>query len=122
MSDVQEVLCFIDRFVRNKQESIRCIEQVKSEETGLSDKYGRELFSHDFNALIDVYGQLPSAQVLYEDMLHLIFNTDTVADAPRLHIEAIKQVQGEIAMKIGEYGDYFGVINIGDTANLIKGL
>ena len=23
-------------------------------------------------------------------------------------------------MKIGEYGDYFGVINIGDTANLIK--
>lgn len=120
LSDVQEVLCFIDRFVRNKQESIRCIEQVKSEETGLADKYGRDLFSHDFNALIDVYGQLPSAQVLYEDMLHLIFNTDTVADAPRLHIEAIKQVQGEIAMKIGEYGDYFGVINIGDTANLIK--
>ena len=44
LSDVQEVLCFIDRFVRNKQESIRCIEQVKSEETGLADKYGRDLF------------------------------------------------------------------------------
>lgn len=120
LSDVQEVLCFIDRFVKSKQESIRCIEQVISENTGLIDKHGNDLFSHDFNALVDVYGQMPSAQLLYEEMLHLIFNTDTVADAPRLHVEAIKQVQGEIAMKIGEYGDYFGVINIGDTANLIK--
>ena len=48
LSDVQEVLCFIDRFVRNKQESIRCIEQVKSEETGLSDKYGRVAISTRF--------------------------------------------------------------------------
>lgn len=120
LSDVQEVLCFIDRFVRNKQESIRCIEQVKSEDTGLVDKHGSDLFSHDFNALAEVYGQMPSAQKLYEDILYIIFNADTVADAPRLHIEAIKQVPGEIAMKIGEYGDCFGVINIGDAANLIK--
>lgn len=120
LSDVQEVLCFIDNFVRNKDDSIRFIEQVKSENTDLVDKSGRDLFSHDFNALQEVYGQLPTAEVLYEDILQLIFNTNTVADAPRLHVEAIKQVQGEIAMKIGEYGDYFGVINIGDTTNLIK--
>lgn len=120
LSDVQEVLCFIDRFVCKKQETIRCIEQVKLEDTGLVDRYGRDLFTHDFNALADAYGTMPSAELLYEDILRLIFNTDTTADEPRLHIEAIKQVQGEIAMKIGQYGDYFGIINIGDAANLIK--
>ena len=120
LSDVEEVLAFIDAFVRNKRKSIEAINAVLREETGLVDKSGRDIFTHDFNALYDIFGTVPDAQTVFEDMLRLVFNTDTTADEPRLHVEAIKQVQGEIAMKIGEYGEYFGVINIGDTAKLIK--
>lgn len=120
LSDVQEILHFIDRFVRNKQESIKCIQQVIQGDTGLVDKLGRDLFTHDFNALYDMFGSSLDATLIYESILRDVFNGDGNSDEPRLHIENIKQVQGEIAMKIGEYGDYFGVINIGDTAKLMS--
>lgn len=29
-------------------------------------------------------------------------------------------MSGEIGLKVGEYGEYFGVINIGDTSGLLK--
>jgi len=32
----------------------------------------------------------------------------------------LRQVQGEIALRIGSDGEYFGVVSIGDTAGLIK--
>ena len=35
-------------------------------------------------------------------------------------MENLRQVQGEIALKIGDDGDYFGVISIGDPAKLIS--
>lgn len=120
LSDVQEVLSFLDRFVRNKQETVKCINQVLNEDTGLVDKSGQDLFTHDFNTIYDIYGEWIHAADIYDAIMHDVFNSDGNIDAPRLHVEVIKQAQGEIAMKIGEYGDYFGVINIGDTAKLIK--
>ena len=120
LSDVQEVLAFLDRFVRNKPESVKCINQVLREDSGLIDKHGRDLFTHDFLTLFELYGNDINAAEIFDAIMHEVFNSDSNSDEPRLHIEAIKQVQGEIAMKIGEYGDYFGVINIGDTAKLVK--
>ncbi len=122
LSDVQEVLAFIDSFVRNKRQSIKMIDDVLHNKTGLVNNHGSDLFEHGLNALIDGinHGHVPDAADVFADMLHLIFNTDTNSDEPRLHVENIKQVQGEIALKIGEYGEYFGVINIGDPAKLIK--
>lgn len=122
LSDVQEVLAFIDSFVRNKRKSIQMIDDVLHNKTGLVNNSGADLFEHGLNALIDGInqGHVPNAADVFADMLHLIFNTDTNADEPRLHVENIKRAQGEIALKIGEYGKYFGVINIGDTGKLIK--
>lgn len=120
LSDVQEVLCFIDRFVRKREESIKSINQVLCEETGLVDRNGQDLFTHDFNALYDIMGNSLKAVDIYDGILRDVFNSDANGDEPRLHIENIKQVQGEISMKIGEYGEFFGVINIGDAAKLVK--
>lgn len=122
LSDVQEVLAFIDSFVRNKRQSIKMIDDVLHNKTGLVNNSGTDLFENGLNALIDGinHGHVPNAEDVFADMLHLIFNTDTNSDEPRLHVENIKQVQGEIALKVGEYGEYFGVINIGDPAKLIK--
>ena len=120
LSDVQEVLAFLDRFVRNKPESVKYINQVLHEDSGLVDDNGRDLFTHNFLTLFELYGNDVEAAEIFDAIMHEVFNSDSNSDEPRLHIEAIKQVQGEIAMKIGEYGDYFGVINIGDTAKLVK--
>ena len=120
LSDVQEVLDFIDRFVRRKSASITRIKAVITESTGLLDDSGRDLFQNDLEPLRSLYGVMPDASVLFNDIIKTVFNTDIVADEPRLHVVNIKQIPGEIGLKIGEYGDYFGVINIGDTAALIK--
>lgn len=42
-----------------------------------------------------------------------------IPDVPRLQIVDLKQVDGEIALRIGDNG-YFGVISVGDTSALIK--
>ena len=120
LTDVEEVLDFIDKFVRNRATSIRRIDAVLNDDTGLIDGRGNELFYGDFYALQHIYGITPDPAVIFEDILRIVFNSDTGAEEPRLHLENIKQVSGEIGLKVGEYGEYFGVISIGDTAGLIK--
>lgn len=70
--------------------------------------------------LQDIFGHDVDPTVVFADILHVVFNTDGNADEPRLRLENIRQVAGEIGLKVGEYGDYFGVINIGDTSGLLK--
>lgn len=120
LSDVQEVLQFIDNFVRHKAKTIKRIDDVINERTGLVTDKGTDVFQSGLDALWDIYGGNKSTpEVIYQDVLRYVFNSDSTSDEPRLRVEAIKQVQGEIAMRIGD-GEYFGVINIGDTAKLIK--
>jgi hypothetical protein len=120
MTDVEEVLDFIDKFVNRKEQTINRIDTVLSGDTGLTDSTGRELFSQNFNALNSLFGGTPKAEDVYKDILRLVFNSDTTSDSPRLHVINLRQVQGEIALRIGSDGEYFGVVSIGDTAGLIK--
>lgn len=120
LTDVEEVLAFIDRFVKEKAETIRKINAIIKQDTGLIDGAGNELFYNDFSALIDLYGGELSADDVFADILRIIFNVDSVPDEPRLHVVNLKQVDGEIGLKIGEHNDYFGVISVGDTATLTK--
>ncbi len=120
LSDIQEVLQFIDSFVRNKAKTIKRIDDIINERTGLVTANGKDVFQSGLDALWDIYGgNKPTPDVIYQDVLRYVFNSDTVSDEPRLRVEAVKQVQGEIAMRIGN-GEHFGVINIGDTSKLIK--
>lgn len=120
LSDVEDVIMFIDQFVRNKRQTVHRISLVIQQNTGLIDAKGVDIFSHDFNMLYELNGgTTPDAHALYEDVMHLLFNAVTNADEPRLHLDHLSKA-GEIAMRIGEDGDYFGVISIGDTAKLIK--
>lgn len=120
LTDVEEVLTFLDSFVRNKAKTIGRIQSVLDEDTGLVDAYGHELFYSDFNPLKNIFHHQIHAVDVYEDMLHIVFNADTISDEPRLHVENLRQAEGEIGLKIGEQGAYFGVINIGDPSTLIK--
>lgn len=120
LTDVEEVLVFLDTFLRNRAKAIAHISAVLNEDTGLVDGSGKELFYHEFQALQDIFGHNVDPAAVFADILHIVFNTDGNADEPRLRLENIRQVAGEIGLKVGEYGDYFGVINIGDTSGLLK--
>ena len=120
LTDVEEVLVFLNTFLSNREKTIEDIRAVLNEDTGLVDGSGRELFYQDFVALQDVFGYDIDPAAVFEDVLRIVFNTDGNADEPRLRMENIRQVPGEIGLKVGEYGEYFGIINIGDTSGLLK--
>lgn len=119
LTDVEDVVMFIDQFVRNKQKSIQRINLVLSQKTGLLNEDGDDLFTHDFTPLYDMMGGAVYGQKIFEDMLHVVFRTTTLADEPRLHMEHLRQT-GEIALKVGDEGRQFGVISIGDAPKLMK--
>lgn len=120
LTDVEEVLAFLDQFLRNRSKSVERIRAVLQDDTGLIDAAGNELFYGDFYGLQHLFGQTPDPSVIFTDLLRLVFNSDTGAEEPRLHVDNLRQVSGEIGLKVGEYGEYFGVISIGDTSGLIK--
>lgn len=120
MTDVEEVLDFINSFVSNRAISIARINAVLKDDTGLIDGNGNELFYQDFEALKEAFGTDPNPADIFSDLLRLVFNAEGAGDEPRLHMENLRQVPGEIGLKIGELGEYFGVISIGDTTGLIK--
>lgn len=120
LTDVEEVLVFLNTFLSNRAKAIESIRAVLNEDIGLYDGSGKNLFYGDFSALQDIFGHDIDPAAVFADILHIVFNTDGNADEPRLRLENIRQVSGEIGLKVGEYGDYFGVINIGDTSGLLK--
>ena len=121
MTDIEEVLDFIDKFVRNVNNStISHIRTVLNGSTGLRDSRGNELFLQDFNVLPKLFESKPDAEDIYIDILRIVFNSNTSSDEPRLHLLGLRQVQGEIALRIGADGENFGVISVGDISKLIK--
>lgn len=120
MTDVEEVLDFIDTFVNRKEKTIGRIHAVLNGNTGLMDGAGCELFSQNFNALSSLFDGSPNAEDVYKGVLRLVFNSDAASDEPRLHVLNLRRVSGEIALRIGTDGEYFGVISIGDTTGLIQ--
>ena len=120
LTDVEEVLVFLNTFLSYRAKAIENIRAMLNEDTGLYDGSGKDLFYGDFSALQDIFGHDIDPAAVFADILHVVFNTDGNADEPRLRLENIRQVSGEIGLKVGEYGDYFGVINIGDTSGLLK--
>jgi len=112
VSDVVDVLLFIDEFIKAKSESIANIEKILSFDSGLQTTKGVDIFENKFSFLENT--KLNASQ-LFDDILNIIFN----ASNGILHLENLKGVDGEIALKIGE-NEHFGVINVGDSDKLVK--
>ena len=114
ISDVQKILVFIDGFTSNYKKSIENIRLVLSGDTGLIQG-NKDLFYNDFTFLQDLFEG--DVDALYRDVLNLIFNSNS---SGRLYVEDLKQINGEIGLKIGDQNEYFGVINVGENNQLIK--
>ena len=113
VSDVVDILLTLAEFVKNKRESVNLLERLLSGRPGLLDQRGNEIFATAFPHLLSTH---MSAEEIYNDILGLTFNSSTQA---ALHVENLKGTDGEIALRLGE-NDSFGLINVGDAANLCK--
>ena len=114
VSDVVDILLFVKRFLREKEETIEFIERLLTGDSQLNDTYGNDLFAGRFGYLIS---KGFNAEDIIEDIRNRIFNC-SISDA-ELHLDNLKGVQGEIGLRLGD-NDYFGVINVGDDSSLLK--
>jgi len=112
VSDVVDILLFIDTFIKNQSESISNIKKIMSFDSGLQTSASVDIFENKFGFLSKL--KLDASQIFY-DILEAVFN----GSSGILHIENLKGVDGEIGLKIGE-NEYFGVINVGDSDKLTK--
>lgn len=114
VSDVVDILLFLNGFLKNTQLSIEYIDRLLTGASQLNDTQGRDLFAGRFTYLIE---KGMSALDVYADVRKLVFNCGTTE--ARMHLDNLKGVQGEIGLRLGD-NEYFGVINVGDDRELIK--
>lgn len=114
VSDVVDILLFLQEFVKNKAGSIANLKRLMEGSAGLLDDKGQDLFAKSFGYL-HTKGVAP--EELYRAILSTLFNCPV--DGAELHLENLKGVGGEIGLKMGD-NDCFGVINVGDDSALLK--
>lgn len=115
VSDIVFLLLFFQRFVLKRAESIDNIARLLNAQHGLIDAKSHPIFRHDaFGYVRDLR---MSAEQVYDDILKQLFHCSV--SGAQLHMDNLKGVDGEIGLRVGT-GEYFGVINVGDTSKLTK--
>jgi len=112
VSDVVEILLFINDFLQDKSESKRLLKSLLDGKTGLTDTTGRDVFAASFGY---ISGLGMSAEDLFQDIVATVFRSR----GGQLHLDNLKGIDGEIGVRVGT-GEYFGVINVGDDKELLK--
>lgn len=115
VSDVLSILHFFHHFISNHQAVIEDIRLLLSGQAGLRDEDNHEIFEESFHYL---QASNLDAQAVYNDMLQRVFHTAMLG--ANIYVENLKSKDGEVGLRIGNNGDYFGVINVGDSDGLMK--
>ncbi len=118
-SDILEVVRFIDRVLRDKNWAVENISKIFRGTSGLEDENGSDLFSQTYpeQRLSYLRGNGFQPEGVYEDLLKRIFQSERSAP---LNLINIKDAAGEIALRCGSDGKFFGVIDIGDDKKFLK--
>lgn len=120
VSDVVQILLFLQQFVSQPQEFIGYIKRLLNPEDGIKNPRGYSLFANSFplvRAGMKLGEEDEFACNTYQKLKEKLFHSN-VSNA-QLHIDKQKSGDKEIGLRIGT-ADYFGVINVGDSDSLIK--
>lgn len=122
-SDILPLLQFIHRFVHESKDATQRVRQLLRQETTLLDANRRPVFGPDAFAYVRRrYDEITLGEgafgAVYHDMLRRVFNTESAGAS--LHLENLKGQDGEIGLRVGTSPEYFGVINVGEDAKLLK--
>ncbi|WPL17496.1 Type III restriction enzyme, res subunit [Thiorhodovibrio winogradskyi] len=116
VSDIHAILRFLGAFVANrKSESLRHVELLLNRQDDLRDQRDRLIFGEAFPYVRDQW-ETTQADALLRDLMQVVFHATGTG---LLHVVHLKGSGGEIGLRVGE-NDFFGVINVGDAAKLIK--
>jgi len=122
-SDIVPLLTFIHRFVHEPAAATERLRRLLRQETTLLDANGKPVFRPDAFGYVrrryDASKLGESAYgAVYQDALRRVFNTE--AAGASLHLDNLKGQDGEIGLRVGTSPEYFGVVNVGDEAKLLK--
>lgn len=113
-SDVLNVIRFLHKFLKNDENwAIHTLERILDGDSGLSDD-GTDVFHNHLNYLRNL-DETPAQ--IYTAILEEVFHTHT---SGALHLQDVRNAQGEIALKTTHGSENFGLIYIGDTAAFKK--
>ena len=113
-SDILTVVRQLAFFVNEPQTVQKWLKELLLDNAQLLNDKNQHVFKGRFVPLLSFVDDI---QALYQDMLSKIFGA---THASRLRLTHLKKSDGELALSLGEHGEKFGVINIGDASGLLK--
>ncbi len=119
VSDVVQILLFLQAYVEKPQEFTGYIKRLLNPEDGIKNPRGYSLFANSFMKIKEgmKIGEVEAvAQKTYVNVIEKLFHSNAGA---MLHIDKQKGGDKEIGLRLGN-ADYFGVINVGDSDSLVK--
>lgn len=121
LSDIAKILKFLARFLKNPElfchHIVTLLTQTGSE-TAMMDKDGRDLFYNAFNILKQLKNDLgdTTGTFIYNRILKELFHAS--GRGGHLVLERVKGDSGEILLRVSNSTEYFGEINVSNTADL----
>ena len=117
-TDIVTVLKFFADFIADESAVIQRLDLLLKKRDELRDSKGL-VFDKAFNYVRNLFPvtEQESASKLFEDILRIVFNA---SGRGLLHAVYLKGNSNEIGLRIGESGECFGVINIGEPKKLWK--
>lgn len=109
-SDVVEILRFLASYLSERDASVERVRRVLQDDNLV--RHDQLRLPGDFDPLLDA--GLDAEQV-YRETLATTFNAPS---SGTLRVERLKGSAGELALRVGETNEPFGVVNVGDPAKL----
>lgn len=117
-SDVAQIVRFIAQFLDDRVGCTKIINDLltgNGNGLGLLDADGNDIFAGALTYLAKAMNSGESVDDIYRDILARLFNS---SGGGTLFVERVKGDSGEIALKVGDTRDCFGLINVGDAKGL----
>lgn len=119
VSDVGKIIGFLSKFLENEAASASEIERIlngNAKETGLIDENGNDIFSGEFVYLSEIFHEGNwNSKDIFRDILEIVFQNGSGGE---LSVSRIKGSENEIALRVGQSKEPFGLINVGDASGL----
>lgn len=114
LSDVEELVSFLDRVLRNQGgETVESIDRILRGEVGLRTDTGDQLFQ---DLLEPLRTAVISADEVFSDLRRRVFHGEGPG---RLELIDVEGAAGEIGIRAGTSDRIFGLINIGDASTFL---
>lgn len=116
LSDLQFVVTFLNKFLSNKDEFIKKVDDMINDNISLKGKDEDIKFT---KLLTYIKDKNIKAKSLYEDILNVVFNSES---SGKLELFNISNASGEVGLKVSTAKKYFALVYIGDVSSFKKKL